>query len=544
MPQKNRASIVGVLCQATVLVVGIACAIAELPPATQPVPLPPADLPDNPLVTSLFAVAGAALEAGDLNNAEQRFQRVLEIRPHSGSAKLGLARVARLRGDEAAERRWLDEVLGRDPRSLGALLHLAQLEVLMNRPERARELVDQALAIDPNHSELLAMLLDLSGLAQSLEGLSVERILELARLHPFDLRVQLRAARIRIEAGEIEHARKLLRSSYWLADLDPIAGREIAQTLSEIDSEFAARVIVRVHVYADQSITRQPGWEMRLRVLWRKTSAAFSPLLATYFVPVSMSAFSTARAGNSLVSLESAWERSSARWPEHGLLVAFTERRGSRHEAHLLGRAELLGRRAIVRLDSYATESRTLIHEVFHLYGGVHVADVLDSLMNPTGDTATIDVLNAEIIRLTRNRSFGPGGDAVNIDPYVDTSRLVDVYINALGFNLMFRREGLGRATELGRASRYAAADLARAAVRLDDHLAQVSEHISQMLARDRFYAKAAGYSDLAAKLHGERSSKGRQQMRRADRLRQMSVAVYSEPSPTPGPSPLPTETK
>ena len=531
-----RRDTIFVLCQAAVLAVGIACAIVDSPPVTKPVPPPPALLRENPLMTSLFAVAESALEAGDLNNAEQRFRRVLEIRPGSGVAKLGLARVARLRGDEAAERRWLGEVLARDPNSLDALLHLAQLAVSENRPERARDLVDQALAIDPNHSGLLAMLLTLSGFAQSLEGVSAEQLLELARRHPFDLRVQLGAARIRIEAGEIEQARSLLRSSFWLADLDPSAGREIAQTLSEIDPEFAAGKIVPVHVYADQSISQKPGWEMRLRILWRKTSAAFSPLLATYFVPVSISAFSTTRSSNQLVSLESAWERSSAHWPEEGILVAFTERQGSRREAHLLGRAELLGRRVIVRLDPRANESRTLIHELFHLYGGVHVADVLDSLMNPSGDTATIDPLNAEIVRLTRNRRFGAGGDARNIDPYVDTRQLVDVYINALGINLMLRRQGMGRN------SRYAAADLARAAGRLDDHLAQVSEHISQMLARDRFYAKAAGFSDLAAKLHGERSPKGRRQMNRADRLRQLSAAVYSESSPIPGPSPLPKE--
>jgi tetratricopeptide (TPR) repeat protein len=484
-------------------------------------------------------VAAKAVDSGDLINAERRFERALEIQPNSSVAKLGLARVARMRADEPAERRWLEEVLTRAPRSpaaVRALRRLVELEAFASRPERALEYLDRALEIDPYDAKLLSLQAELTGEAPSLEGLAAERILELSRRHPFDLGVQLRAAKIQIEAGEIKAAKRLLRSSYWLADLDPGVAAEIATTLAGIDARFAKRKIVPVHVYADQTITGRPGWEMRLRILWRKTSAAFDPLIKTYFVPVSISAFDTTRVGADLSALEQAWSTSQRRWPGDGILVAFTERTLGRRQRQMLGRAELLGRRTIVRLVPEATESRVLIHEVFHLYGGVHVADVVDSLMNPSGDTSTLDPLNAEIITLTRNRGFGPGGERANINPYVDKEKLVQTYMQALRVNLTFRKEGLGRASELGRASRVAADNLIRGAVRLDDHLAQVSERVSQMLVEDRLYAKAAEYNDLAAKLYGEASPKGREQTLKGERLRWLSKAAYSGQSLEPAP--------
>lgn len=482
----------------------------------------------NPLVTSLLKVAANAQAEGDLRSAERRFARVLELSPQNSTAQEGLVTIARLRGDTASQRELLASWLKAHPTSSNASLAWAKLERKDGKIEQASSVLAAALDVHPNNPALLALQLELTGPAPSLEGLSDDDIVVLSRQHPFDLALRLRVARLQIANGDLEAARDGLRRSYWLADLAPTEGAEIGQLLATIDPAFAGRKIVPVHIYADQTITSQPGWQMRLRILLRKSSAALDPLAKTHYVPYSMSSFSSKRATAKLVSLENAWLRSQRRWPAEGILLGLTERFPGRLTSQTLGRAELLGRRAFVRLTPGATESRTLLHEVFHLYGGVHVADAIDSLMNPSGETNTIDQLNARIVALTRGRTFGPGGEAANVDPFVDSRLLVQVYIETLQVNLAFREEALGQAKATGAVSRYAAHDLARKATKLDDHLAQVSEHVSRMLVRDRLPAKAAVYCDLAARLYGENSAKGKALRKRGDRLREVSKALHS----------------
>ncbi|MFT5444085.1 MAG: tetratricopeptide (TPR) repeat protein [Myxococcota bacterium] len=483
---------------------------------------------ENPLVTSLLKVAAKALAEGDLRSAEQRFARVLERSPQHSAAYEGLVIIARLRGDTASEREWLASWLEAHPASSSASLAWARLKNEEGKIEQACDVLAAALNVHPNDPALLALQLELTGPAPSLEGLDDEEIVALSRKHPFDLSLTIRVARLQIASGDLEAARQRLRRSYWLADLAPTEGYEIAKLLASIDPVFAKQKIVPVHIYADQTITSQPGWQMRLRILLRKSSAALDPLARTHYVSYSMTGFSSKQATTKLVSLENAWLRSQRRWPSEGILLGLTERFPARHIAQTLGRAELLGRRAFVRLAPGATESRTLIHEVFHLYGGVHVTDAIDSLMNPSGETNAIDQLNARIVALTRDRTFGPGGEAVNVDPFVDSRQLVEVYIETLRVNLAFRQEALGQAQSTSAASRYAAHELARKATKLDDHLAQVSEHVSRMLVRDRLPAKAAEYCDLAARLYGVNSAKGKALRKRGDRLREVSKLRHS----------------
>jgi len=513
--------------------------------ACAPAPQPAADLSsahrerENPLVVSLLLVADKSIEAGDLAAARNRYERILDLQPGHVEAWLGLARIERLRGNEDAERQVLERVLERSPRSSAALRRLSRLERLAGDDSAALALVERALEQDPNQPELLALQMEITGPAPPLTGRSDAEIIALSLAHPFDLSARLAASRTHLARGETEDAGRLLRRSYWLADLDPTTGGEIAALLASFDSRFAKRKIVPVHVYADQTITARPGWAMRLRILLRKLSASLDPMLATHFVAYSISPFSTAGAADDLTGLENAWLESRSEWPEEGILLAFTQRARGKYEPHAIGRAELLGRRAIVRLEPGADESRTLIHEVFHLYGGVHVADVLDSLMNPSGETAVIDPLNARIVRLTRGRAFGPGGEASNIDPFVDMPALIDVYVEALRVNLILRQEGLGRAQKMNPLSRDTSRALIESALRLDTHLAQVSEQVSRMLVRDKLYARAADYCDLAARLFGETTAAGRTLYLRGQRLRTMSARLHSGFTPDP-PVPAP----
>ena len=62
-----------------------------------------------------------------------------------------------------------------------------------------------------------------------------------------------------------------------------------------------------------------------------------------------------------------------------------------------------------VRLEPREVKSRTLIHEVLHLYGAVHINPDLDSIMTPSGSSLDLDPANRAIIELLRRRRFGTG---------------------------------------------------------------------------------------------------------------------------------------
>jgi hypothetical protein len=199
-----------------------------------------------------------------------------------------------------------------------------------------------------------------------------------------------------------------------------------------------------------------------------------------------------------------------------------------------LGQAIHLGRRAIVRIDPGASESRTLLHEILHLYGAVHVAESVDSLMNPGGNSTEMDPMNGSILAVTRERQFASDSMEQNLFARVDEHELIDVYIEVLRVNLGLRRRGLDEASRASRESRYTAQDIAENAMQLDDELARVAMLLSNLYLRDAFYAKAAEYCDLAARLFGMDRARGRQQRARAEKLRQISVSTYGKGNPSP----------
>jgi hypothetical protein len=472
---------------------------------------------ESELVRSLVALAYSALDARELSLAEGRFRRALEIAPGSSAARTGLGRVALLRGDRVAARDWFEAAVGSDARSVRARVALAELESEERGQSRASQLLAEAIAEAPLDPEAHAAYARLSGPAPRApvrQTASAAR--ELARAHPYDLWSALQWARLALNeapsstaAAEASQALAELAGRLWLADVDRRSAEQALRLLHRHHPAWRERRVVWVHVYADETVSGQVGWRMRLRGLWRGQSEGVGALLETSFLPASITRFSARSADSRLASVQVAWGREVGHWPGEGILAAFTERQAPRRGTHQLGVADLMGRRLIVRLAPRETESRTLSHEVLHLYGAVHIRDEVDSLMNPSAGSTVLDAANYRIVRLQRDRRFRGGGFAQNSFPFVDLEELADAYRQLLRVNLAFRALGIERALDAAETSRYHGADLARKEVALDDHLGDVASFVASLFIYQDRLVQAAYFLDGAAHLYGLRTRRG-----------------------------------
>jgi hypothetical protein len=181
----------------------------------------------------------------------------------------------------------------------------------------------------------------------------------------------------------------------------------------------------------------------------------------------------------------------------------------------------------MVRLEPEQSQSRVLVHEILHLYGAMHVVEDLDSLMNPTGGGTRLDRSSARIVKAMRRRVFRTGDPRSDVLPYIDLAEAIAAYQQALVVNLTFRRLGLEAAFRMRRTSRYQAANEAREAVGMDEHLADVLRIVASLLRADRRPAQALILLEAAARLYGPDTSRGRKTSAEAENLRRWLLGVY-----------------
>ncbi len=500
------------------------------------------------LVRSLVELGTSALDRGEIELAIARFERALEQYAESAAARVGLARVALIRGELAASRTLLEDALAHNGDSIEAMVVLGPLEAELGNPQRGRVLLRRALQLGPLRADVHYALAALTGRAPRGPVEGTGEAARRAQAHPYDPWAALEAARAFLAAEQPEVSRRWAHAALWVADLDPRAGLAATRLLVQLEDSESKSQIVLVHCWADQSVRADSAWRMRLRLLWRGVSVSFAPLLDTVFVPVSMEAFSSAETGDELDEIHRAFIASAPEPRSPGILAGFTARPPPRRGGTWrLGEAEFLGRRLMVRLTPAAGESRSLLHEVLHLYGAVHVNDELDSLMNPAGDSLGLDVVNARIVRLLRQRRFGwrgrdrrgaergsdfGGGLGANVLPFVDIEALAAAYQDALRLNLASRRHGLSEALEARQESRVLAARIARDAAKLDPHLADVSRFIAFLRIRQGRLEEGARLFEIAARLYGARSQRGRAALGRARLLRQEASRAPNDPAP------------
>jgi tetratricopeptide (TPR) repeat protein len=91
----------------------------------------------------------AYLGSGKIDEAEILFQRVLEVRPDSIDATLGMARIAAIRNRHADAEPLIDRALQIDSRSLDAMLMRAELYTALHRADAARAAFRTVLETHP-----------------------------------------------------------------------------------------------------------------------------------------------------------------------------------------------------------------------------------------------------------------------------------------------------------------------------------------------------------------------------------------------------------
>jgi tetratricopeptide (TPR) repeat protein len=392
----------------------------------------------------------------------------------------------------------------------------------------AVDLLRRAVVSDSTRADLHASLAKLTGPAPRADSLSPQQALALAEAHPYDPWALVRAA----EALEGEERNDLavakLQRVVWLADRDPSAAAVALTGLARLDAGWAGLRIVPVHVFADESVRRHPGWKFRMRTLWLAVSQSLDPFLRVRFVVASIQGFESG--GLESVPLEvfdAGFDRVVSRDRRSGIFAAFTERPRPAVRTWKQGLAEFLGSKLSVRLEPGDVQSRTLAHEILHLYGAIHVVEEIDSLMNPSGDAMSLDRRSAQILQVMRTRGFETGNFRRDVIQQIDVPKAIEAYEDALAVNLAYRRMGLQEARATARTSRARAARRARKVQKLDPHLADVLVTLARFLNLDGRPAEALPLLEAASQLYGLETRRGRAVGRDADTLRQQLVEIY-----------------
>ena len=386
----------------------------------------------------------------------------------------------------------------------------------------ARRDAERALALDAARPAAHALLAELTGPAPAAPARTPEQALESAAAHPYDAAALVRAADTLARSGRSADAAALLEKALWLADTNPSAAAAALTRLPALDPAWRERRAVPVHVFADETLAADPGWEFQLRTVLLSASNSLDGALGVRFLAVSLRRESLgALDASALETVHAAFVERIQPTPPDGILAGFTARPvPAAPGPWKLGLAELLGRRLTLRLPAGAVESRPLAHELLHLFGAVHVSGEIDSLMNPDGSELKLDALNLEIVRATRDRAFSHGGAERNLLPFVDRPRLIQAYTAALRANLALRELGIEEILALRQLAPARAAARAGQLREFDPHLAEVAELVARLLVSDGREAPAAGLFEVAAELWGSDTEKGRKSLARAQHLR------------------------
>ncbi|HEY5659097.1 MAG TPA: hypothetical protein VIY27_15020, partial [Myxococcota bacterium] len=378
--------------------------------------------------------------------------------------------------------------------------------------------LERAMDADAFDAAAHARLAARTGRAPRAPAASLRECIERAERHPYDPRALLDAGQWLAREGRGAEAVAPLEAVVALADLDPSATDAALALLSELSLEWRARRIVRTHVYVDAPVRAEPGWRFAVRNLWLDISVALEPLLGIRFVPTTLGSFDATTSGSALEALLEALEQ-DVRTPRSGLVAAIVGADAPAGASAKRGVAEYLGRHLAVRWAPPGGVGRALAHEIVHLFGGIHVVDEVDSLMNAGGQSRRIDALNADIVRALAARGFDGGGES-EVLARIDRGRAIYALEAALRVNLGYRKLGLDAFSADARHSRRAATLRLRRATALDAHMADVSSFVAKLHQLEGRRDRAASLFEVAAHLYGAATRRGREAQGRADALR------------------------
>jgi tetratricopeptide (TPR) repeat protein len=415
-----------------------------------------------------------------------------------------------------------------DEPGVDSLLRLAAAAVRNGQLAAARRFLVLALGRDPSRYDVHAELAEITGRATRPASVSAAAAIHLSEAHPYDPWALVQAGQALASSGSSIAAIETLERAVWLGDIDPDSAAAAANLLVLLSPRWGGERVIPVRVYADEPIRAEKGWEFRLRTLILSLSNALSGTLGVRFTPVSIEAFDSGGAPADLDSIHGAFTRATASPPGTGVLAAFTGRPApDGRVGGKQGIAELLGRRLTVRLEPGAAQSRTLAHETLHLYGAMHAAEGLDSLMNPSGDSLKLDSLSHRTVRAMRRRTFDSGRIEDDVLPWIDLHEAIDAYVAVLGANWTFRQLGLAAIVERRTESGSGAAPQLLPAESRDAHLADVSRMVAALMLSDGRRVEALSLLETAAQLYGPEVQRGRETAEHAEALRR---AMREEP--------------
>jgi len=269
-----------------------------------------------------------------------------------------------------------------DSKVVRELLRLAKTERRAGNQTAEFAYLAQIIEHDNAHSRAHSRLAEMTGLAPAAPIPRSDDLVIRAQRYPYDPRALVAGAESLLQRGHNDQAVEYLERAVWLADIDPSAALIAIRRLQVLSDEWKRQRIVPVHVYADELIRLQPGWQFEIRTLWLSASSALDSVLETRFVPIAILPFDSGDTPNDLDSIHAAF-LAKTRPPAEGIFAAITGRPvPSGDEIYRKGVAEFLGRSLAVRVAPGASQSRILAHEILHLYGAIHVLDDVDSLMN------------------------------------------------------------------------------------------------------------------------------------------------------------------
>ena len=474
----------------------------------------------------LLDLADQALELGELDVARSRYERLIRMNPNSALAHVGLARVALIEGRRSDAIESLDRAVEISPSLVEAWVALADASLEIQDDQAARDALERALALEGSHVGAHERVRALTGRASGRVPDGLEPAIAWARQYPYDPRVRMIAGRELAAVGRDDEASDQLRTALWLADLNPRAAHAAAGLLSEVDPTWSSRTFVPVVVRADEIVRKDPGWKFRIRALWLDASIQLAEILDVWFVLVAIEPVRLAGAASDLNSIHSDCLDPSTR--RSGMLYAcFTGRAANRSGVRMAGLAEFLGDDLTVRLEPDEMQSRVLLHELLHIYGAIHVADDVESLMNPAGGALRLDAANYAIVTEMRTRGFETGNLATDVIDRIDVESAIEAYRVGIRLNFALRRLGAAEAMEQVPNSRYVARKKWIEATRLDPHLADVSRVVAQMMVSQGRGAEALHLIEIAASLYGTNTPRGKRMMRWADGLESQLERAY-----------------